>query len=43
MTAYEHARQIAKKSGGRLRVLRNRVNLGKRRSIHPRHREAIPS
>src|ERR1700704_6525181 len=31
--SYEHARQVARKSGGRLRVLRNRANLGKRRSI----------
>jgi len=31
--SYEHARAIAKKSGGRLEVLRNRTNLGKRRSI----------
>ncbi len=31
--SYEHAREIAKKSGGRLKVLRNRTNLGKRRSI----------
>jgi N-acetylglucosaminyltransferase len=31
--SYEHARALAKKSRGRLSVLRNRVNLGKRRSI----------
>jgi len=31
--SYEHARAIAKKSRGRLSILRNRVNLGKRRSI----------
>jgi cellulose synthase/poly-beta-1,6-N-acetylglucosamine synthase-like glycosyltransferase len=31
--SYEHAREVAKKSGGRLRVIRNRKNLGKRRSI----------
>ncbi|MBA3503751.1 MAG: glycosyltransferase, partial [Deltaproteobacteria bacterium] len=31
--SYEHAREVAKKSGGRLKVLRNRTNLGKRRSI----------
>jgi cellulose synthase/poly-beta-1,6-N-acetylglucosamine synthase-like glycosyltransferase len=38
--SYEHARQIARKSGGRLRVLRNRANLGKRRSIIRATREA---
>jgi N-acetylglucosaminyltransferase len=31
--SYEHARAVAKKSRGRLTILRNRVNLGKRRSI----------
>src|SRR5262245_11826459 len=31
--SYEQAREIAKKSGGRLKIIRNRVNLGKRRSI----------
>ena len=31
--SYEHARAVAKKSRGRLSILRNRVNLGKRRSI----------
>jgi cellulose synthase/poly-beta-1,6-N-acetylglucosamine synthase-like glycosyltransferase len=31
--SYEQARSMEKKSGGRLRVLRNRANLGKRRSI----------
>ena len=31
--SYEHAREVAKKSGGRLIVIRNRANLGKRRSI----------
>ena len=31
--SYEHARAVAKKSNGRLEVLRNRRNLGKRRSI----------
>jgi cellulose synthase/poly-beta-1,6-N-acetylglucosamine synthase-like glycosyltransferase len=31
--SYEHAREVAKKSGGRLKVIRNRSNLGKRRSI----------
>jgi cellulose synthase/poly-beta-1,6-N-acetylglucosamine synthase-like glycosyltransferase len=38
--SYEHARQVAKKSGGRLKVLRNRTNLGKRRSIIRATREA---
>jgi N-acetylglucosaminyltransferase len=38
--SYEHARQVAKKSGGRLKVLRNRNNLGKRRSIIRATREA---
>jgi N-acetylglucosaminyltransferase len=38
--SYEHAREVAKKSGGRLKVLRNRVNLGKRRSIIRATREA---
>ena len=31
--SYEHARAIAKTSNGRLKVIRNRHNLGKRRSI----------
>jgi len=31
--SYEHARAVAKKWGGRLKVIRNRVNMGKRRSI----------
>jgi cellulose synthase/poly-beta-1,6-N-acetylglucosamine synthase-like glycosyltransferase len=31
--SYEHAREIARASGGRLKVIRNRANLGKRRSI----------
>ncbi|HEU0036580.1 MAG TPA: glycosyltransferase [Kofleriaceae bacterium] len=31
--SYEHAREVARKSNGRLRILRNRANLGKRRSI----------
>src|SRR5689334_7310090 len=31
--SYEQARSVARTSGGRLRVLRNRVNVGKRRSI----------
>ena len=38
--SYEHAREIAKKSGGRLKILRNRTNLGKRRSIIRATREA---
>jgi cellulose synthase/poly-beta-1,6-N-acetylglucosamine synthase-like glycosyltransferase len=38
--SYEHAREIAKKSGGRLKVIRNRVNLGKRRSIIRATRES---
>ena len=38
--SYEHARQVAKRSGGRLKVLRNRSNLGKRRSIIRATREA---
>src|SRR5687767_2104698 len=29
--SYEIAREFAKKSGGRLKVIRNRVNMGKRR------------
>ena len=32
--SYEQAREIARASNGRLKVLRNRVNLGKRRSIN---------
>jgi cellulose synthase/poly-beta-1,6-N-acetylglucosamine synthase-like glycosyltransferase len=31
--SYELAREFAKQSGGRLKVIRNRVNMGKRRSI----------
>src|SRR6476646_9679682 len=31
--SYEQAREVARRSGGRLRVIRNRVNVGKRRSI----------
>lgn len=31
--SYEQAREVARKSGGRLKIIRNRVNLGKRRSI----------
>src|ERR1041384_7262570 len=38
--SYEHARQVARKSGGRLKILRNRTNLGKRRSIIRATREA---
>ncbi|MFN0245859.1 MAG: glycosyltransferase [Kofleriaceae bacterium] len=41
--SYEQARQIAKKSGGRLRILRNRTNMGKRRSIIRATREAVGS
>ena len=32
--SFEHATAIARQSGGRIRVIRNRVNLGKRRSIN---------
>ncbi|NVB77299.1 MAG: glycosyltransferase family 2 protein, partial [Kofleriaceae bacterium] len=32
--SYELAREMARGSGGRLKVIRNRVNLGKRRSIN---------
>jgi cellulose synthase/poly-beta-1,6-N-acetylglucosamine synthase-like glycosyltransferase len=38
--SYEHARAVAKKSNGRLKILRNRANLGKRRSIIRATREA---
>ena len=38
--SYEQAREIAKKSGGRLKVIRNTVNMGKRRSIIRATREA---
>jgi N-acetylglucosaminyltransferase len=38
--SYDHAREVAKKSGGRLKVIRNRMNLGKRRSIIRATREA---
>ncbi|MGE0399566.1 MAG: glycosyltransferase [Kofleriaceae bacterium] len=41
--SYEQAREIAKTSGGRLRVLRNRTNMGKRRSIIRATREAAGS
>jgi cellulose synthase/poly-beta-1,6-N-acetylglucosamine synthase-like glycosyltransferase len=38
--SYEHAREVAKKSGGRLKVMRNLTNQGKRRSIIRATREA---
>ena len=38
--SYELAREIARKSNGRLTVMRNRVNMGKRRSIIRAVREA---
>jgi N-acetylglucosaminyltransferase len=38
--SYEHALEVAKRSGGILKVLRNRVNMGKRRSIIRATREA---
>jgi cellulose synthase/poly-beta-1,6-N-acetylglucosamine synthase-like glycosyltransferase len=38
--SYEHAREVAKKSNGRLTVMRNRTNMGKRRSIIRATREA---
>lgn len=38
--SYEQAREIARKSGGRLTILRNRTNMGKRRSIIRATREA---
>jgi len=38
--SYEQAREIAKTSGGRLKIIRNRTNLGKRRSIIRATREA---
>jgi len=38
--SYEQAREIAKKSGGRLKIIRNTVNMGKRRSIIRATREA---
>lgn len=37
--SYEHAHAVARTSGGRIRVLRNRVNMGKRRSINRAVRE----
>jgi cellulose synthase/poly-beta-1,6-N-acetylglucosamine synthase-like glycosyltransferase len=39
--SYEHAREVAKKSGGRLRILRNRTNMGKRGSIIRATRESV--
>ena len=38
--SFEHARSVAKKWGGRLKVIRNRTNMGKRRSIIRATREA---
>ncbi|HUJ59671.1 MAG TPA: glycosyltransferase [Kofleriaceae bacterium] len=38
--SYEQAREVARASGGRLKILRNRVNLGKRRSINRAVRES---
>ncbi|HTL31722.1 MAG TPA: glycosyltransferase family 2 protein, partial [Kofleriaceae bacterium] len=38
--SYEIAREIARGSGGKLKVIRNRVNLGKRRSINRAVRSA---
>lgn len=38
--SYEQAREVARRSGGRLTVIRNRMNLGKRRSIIRAVREA---
>jgi cellulose synthase/poly-beta-1,6-N-acetylglucosamine synthase-like glycosyltransferase len=38
--SYAHARAFAKETGGRIRVVRNAVNLGKRRSINRAVREA---
>jgi cellulose synthase/poly-beta-1,6-N-acetylglucosamine synthase-like glycosyltransferase len=38
--SYEHAREVARSSGGRLKILRNRANLGKRRSIIRATRES---
>jgi cellulose synthase/poly-beta-1,6-N-acetylglucosamine synthase-like glycosyltransferase len=38
--SYQQARSVARTSGGRLRILRNRVNLGKRRSINRAVRES---
>jgi cellulose synthase/poly-beta-1,6-N-acetylglucosamine synthase-like glycosyltransferase len=32
--SYQHAQAVARRSGGRLRVLRNQKNMGKRRSIN---------
>ena len=38
--SYEQAREVARTSNGRLRIIRNRINLGKRRSINRAVREA---
>lgn len=38
--SYNHARSFAKTSGGRIKVVRNAVNLGKRRSINRAVRES---
>jgi N-acetylglucosaminyltransferase len=38
--SYEHARTVARRAAGRIKVMRNRANLGKRRSIIRATREA---
>jgi len=38
--SYQYALEVAKTSNGRLTIIRNRVNLGKRRSIIRATREA---
>lgn len=38
--SYEHAREVAKASNGRLTIIRNRTNMGKRRGIIRATREA---
>ena len=38
--SYEHARTVARRAAGRIKVIRNRANLGKRRSIIRATREA---
>ena len=38
--SYEQAREVARSSNGRLKIIRNRVNLGKRRSINRAVRES---
>ncbi len=38
--SYEQAREVARASNGRLKIIRNRVNLGKRRSINRAVRES---